>query len=121
MATKRERLEKTLQKLARRDEVVASAIVSRDGLLMADGGGGKIPPELFAAVGAAILSNAESVASRLDGGVPERVIVESKHSKILTARAGPNALLVEIAKRGASLDSIVSEMDRAAETIGDML
>ena len=121
METKREQLERALSRLAKRKGVVASAIVSRDGLLMADGGDSGVSPELFAAVGAAILSSTEGVASKLDGGIPERVIVESKSSKILTARAGPNAVLVEIARREASLDSIVSEMDIAADDIGRML
>jgi len=121
MATKKEQLEKTLSTLARSKGLVASAVVSRDGLLMAGGGGADISPELFAAVGAAILSSTESVASRLDGGTLDRVIVESKNSKILTARAGPRAVLVGITKREANLKPIASEMERAADIIGTMV
>lgn len=119
--TKREELEDTLAGLKRIGDVEASAIVSRDGLLMASNIPQSVMAETFAAMSATMLGAAETAVSELKRGVVERVIAESKDTKIITMGAGPKALIVIMATPAASLGIILVEMGKASDRIKELL
>jgi len=110
-------LEDALADLKAMKDVRASAIVTRDGLLII----GDIPPEIhiesFAAMTATMSSAAEVSMLELEQGSPNHVIAESDNAKIITMGAGLKMLLVVIAKPTIKLGLIIDKMKEAADKI----
>lgn len=121
MATTKEMIGQVLQDLKNVGDVEASAVVSRDGLLMAGNISSDIRAETFAAMSATMLGAAETAISELNKGVPNRVIVETPQGKIIATGAGPKALLVLMVQANAGLGLILVEMDKAAGKIKEVL
>jgi hypothetical protein len=121
LTTIKERLWKILSDLKQVGDIEASAVVSRDGLLMASDIPENIHAETFAAMAATMLGAAETAVSELKKGVSERVIVEAKLGKIITKGAGSKALLVVMTRPEAKLGLILMESERAAEKIKNLL
>jgi hypothetical protein len=121
VVTVREALEKVLSDLGRAGDIDASAIVSRDGLLMASDIPREIHAETFAAMTATMLGAAETAIAELKRGIPDRVIVESKEAKVIAAGAGPKALLVVMTSPEAGLGLILVEMAKAGRKVKEIL
>jgi len=117
----KEMLEKILKDLRAVGDVDASAIVSRDGLLIAADIPQNINAEAFAAMTATMLGAAETATSELGRGVPDRVIVEGGEGKIIAAGAGSKALLVVMTNPKANLGLILLEMSKASEKVKEVL
>ena len=116
-----EALEKVLTDLGHTGDVEASALVSRDGLLIASDIPRSVHAETFAAMSATMLGAAETAISELEKGVPDRVIVESKKGKVITTGAGSKALLVVMTPPEAGLGLVLVEMEKAADKIKGLL
>jgi len=116
-----EMLEKVLSELGRTGDIEASAIVSRDGLLMASDIPKSVHAETFAAMSATMLGAAETAVSELKKGLPDRVIVESNNGKVITTGAGPKALLVVMTPPKAGLGLILVEVEKAADKLKKLL
>jgi len=114
-------LEKVLTDLRRTGDIEASAIVSRDGLLMASDIPESVQAETFAAMSATMLGAAETAIAELKKGIPDRVIIESKKGKVITTGTGPKALLVVITPPEAGLGLILVEMEKAADKTKKLL
>ncbi len=121
MASLRERLEGVLKELKGVGDIEASAIVSRDGLLIAADISQSVNAEAFAAMTATMLGAAETATSELGKGVPDRVIVEGKEGKIIATGAGPKALLVVMTAPKANLGLVLLEMSKVSEKIRELL
>lgn len=116
-----EALEKVLTDLKKVGGVEASAAASRDGLLMK-----AIMPigqhaETLAAMSATMLGAAETATTELGKGIPERVIVESEHGKLIATGSGPKALLVVLTTPDADLGLILLELERVSKIIKELL
>ncbi|HUV83626.1 MAG TPA: roadblock/LC7 domain-containing protein [archaeon] len=114
-------LEKVLTNLKNIGGVEASAAASRDGLLMK-----AIMPkdqhaETFAAMSATMLGAAETATNELGKGMPDRVIVESEHGKLIATGAGPKALLIVLTTADAGLGLILVELEKAAKEVKEFL
>jgi len=116
-----EMLEKVLSELGRTGDIEASAIVSRDGLLMASDIPKSVHAETFAAMSATMLGAAETAVLELKKGLPDRVIVESKQGKVITTGAGPKALLVVMTPPEAGLGLILVEVEKVADKVKGLL
>jgi len=121
METTAELLEKMLTDLKRTRAVQSSAIVSREGLLMASDISGGVRAETFAAMSAAMLGAAESTTSELERGAPEQIIVKLKEAELIIMGAGPEALLTVVTNPGARLGLLLIEMKKAAGKIRELL
>ncbi len=121
MASLRETLERILKDLKSIGDVEASAIISRDGLLIAADISKDVNAEAFAAMTATMLGAAETATSELGRGVPERVIVEGKNVKIIACGAGSKALLVLMTAPDANLGLILYKMSQVSEKIKELL
>lgn len=121
MPTTKEMLEKILSDLGRMGDVEASAIVSRDGLLMASDIPKEVHAETFAAMSATMLGAAETAISELKKGTPDRVIVESKEAKLIATGAGAKAFLVVMTAPAAGLGLILVELDKARDKVKELL
>jgi hypothetical protein len=121
MSTTREILEKILRDLKSVGDIEVSAVVSRDGLLMASNIPQDVQGETFAAMSATMLGAAETAVSELQKGKPDKVIVESKEGKIIAKGAGPKALLVAMTDPSAGLGLVLVEMDKASNKVQGVL
>ncbi|MFQ6120336.1 MAG: roadblock/LC7 domain-containing protein [Methanosarcinales archaeon] len=118
MVTSIQVFEEVLNDLKKIGSIEASAVVSRDGLLMlSDMPSRSTSAETFAAMAATMLGAAETATTELRKGVPDRVIVESEHGKLVAIGAGPKALLVVMTAPDAGLGLILVELEKAAEKI----
>ncbi|MDI6902688.1 MAG: roadblock/LC7 domain-containing protein [Methanocellales archaeon] len=121
MPTVAETLQKIVSDLKRTGDIEASAVVSRDGLIMTS----DIPPgihaETFAAMSATMLGAAETATAELKKGIPDRIIVESAKGKVIATGAGPKALLIVMTPPEAGLGLILVEMEKAADKAKELL
>ena len=115
--TPREMLREILTELNRSAGIYASAIVSRDGLLVMSVMPQDVDAEAFAAMTATMVGAAETAFSELKRGVAERVIVEGTHGKIVALGAGKNAILVSMAEPKATLGLILHQMNKTVEKV----
>lgn len=116
-----EMLEKVLNDINNVGGVEASAIASRDGLLICSTIPAKNHADTFVAMSATMMGAAETATTELGKGIPDRIIVESKHGKILGTGAGSKALLLVMTKPDAGLGLVLIEMAKAAEQIKQIL
>lgn len=116
-----EELESILGVLKNAGGVEASAVASRDGLLICSTIPKKQRAETFAAMAATMIGAAETAASELGKGLPERIIVESKNGKIIGMGAGDKAFLIVMTQNDAKVDAILNETVTASEKIRQVL
>ena|SRR3990170_1046120 len=116
-----EMLEKVLENINNIGGVEASAVASRDGLLICSTISKKQPAETFVAMSATMMGAAETATTELGKGVPERIIVESKTGRIIGTGAGPKALLLVMTKPDAGLGLVLIEMAKGSEQIKNIL
>jgi hypothetical protein len=98
-----------------------SAVVSRDGTLIASYTAPGDEDKIFAPMYAAMLGAAEEAASELRLGVPHRVKLEVGDKKMVVTGAGPKALLVALVGEKANYSKVVAEIDKAAGDIKSIL
>ena len=101
--------------------IEASAIASRDGLLICTTLSDHNHAEIFVAMSATMIGAAETASAEIGKGIPEITIVESQTGKIIGAGAGPKALLLVMAGRDANLGLVLFEMKKASEKIRNLL
>jgi len=116
-----EMLAKVLGDLQKIGEIEASAIATRDGLLMNADMHAKGDPETFVAMSATMLGAAETATSELGKDVPNRVIVETDDGKLICMGAGPKALVVVMTAPDAGLGLVLVEMTKSAEKIAKLI
>ncbi|MCE8423260.1 MAG: roadblock/LC7 domain-containing protein [Candidatus Methanoperedens sp.] len=114
-------LEKVLFDIKNIGGVETSAIASRDGLLIYSNISHKSQAETFAAMSATMLGAAETATTELGKGIPDRIIVESKHGKLIATGAGQKALLIVMTEPDAGLGLILIEVEKASKKIKEIL
>lgn len=101
--------------------VVASAVVSEDGLIMAS----RLPDGLdetqIAAMSAALLSIAGKASGDLRAGRLERLYLEGADGHIVVTSAGPHGMLLVLAGKDAKLGLVFLEVAQAADEIRRIL
>jgi len=100
--------------------ISASAVVTRDGLLVASDVG-EVNAETFAAMTATMTGAAETAMSEIQAGSIDRVIVEGEKAKMISVGAGPNALLVVLTVSDAPLGLVLLKIGDATRKISRML
>ncbi|MCW4009695.1 MAG: roadblock/LC7 domain-containing protein [Candidatus Bathyarchaeota archaeon] len=101
--------------------VVASAVVTRDGLLVSSDTSPDVDAETFAAMSASMMGAAETAIIEVKGGNAGRVIVESNNSKMIALGAGPKVLLVVLASKEIQLGLILLKLNDAARKISSVV
>lgn len=101
--------------------VEASAVVTRDGLLVASDTSTDVDAETFAAMSASMVGSAETAIAEVKAGTTARVIVETENSKMIALGAGPKALFVVLTKRDVPLGLILLKMGDAARKISSLV
>lgn len=116
-----EMVDKLLADLMNMGGVEACAAASRDGLLIRAVMQKEEFGDSLAAMSATMLGAAETAATQLEKGLPNRVIVESEHGRLIVVGAGPKALLVVLASHDAGLGLILLELEKSAKKLKELL
>ncbi len=116
-----EMVETILNEINKAGGIEASAIASRDGLLILSTLSEHRLAERFVAMSATMMGAAETAASELGMGIPDKIIIESKNGKIIGTGAGPKALLFVMTSPDASLGLVLNEMIKASGKIKHVL
>jgi uncharacterized protein len=117
----KEEIETILRKLSAIGSVEGSAVVSRDGLLIADALPKNIDGEIFSSMSATMHGAAETAISELKKGACHSSMAESDKSVILSLGVNPTFLVVSLAQKGVNLGLLRVGMRKAAATIAKML
>ncbi len=108
-------LDKTLSDLHNKTTIEVSAIVSRNGVLIS--ANAPTDAKTFAAMAATMLGAAEITSEGLDRGVPDRMIVESCHGRLIVVGAGKKMLLAVMTKPDTNLGMVLAELENTVEEI----
>ena len=116
-----EMMESILKEINETGGIEASAIASRDGLLICSTLRDRKHAEVLVAMSATMMGAAETAAIELGKGIPEVTIVEAKNGKIIVTGAGPKALLLVMTRPDAGLGLVLIEMKKASEKIKEIM
>mgnify|MGYP000020468205 CR=1 FL=1 len=120
MATVLEQLRGILSNLERRTGITATAVVRRDGLLIAHDFTTAEDPRLVAALAASLVGSAERAVSELKKGKISYIATMAEEGLMLTVRSG-DVILVALAPKDANLGLILLEVERASKQIEQVL
>ena len=110
-------LKPALRTLRQSCGAIASAVISRDGLVIAADVPEGVSMETFAIMCATLLGAASTAQSELRVGTPNHVIVESEDAKMIVVGAGRKALIVAVVGRKGDATLALKKLDELAETI----
>jgi hypothetical protein len=95
-------------------DIVASAIVTVDGLTLASALPAEVEEERVSAMSAAMLSLGERIAAELQRGGLDEVYIRGTEGFVLLTAIGQDAVLTALSHNEARLGIILLEMRRAA-------
>jgi predicted regulator of Ras-like GTPase activity (Roadblock/LC7/MglB family) len=95
-------------------DIIASAVVTADGLSLASALPQDVEEERIAAMSAAMLSLGERIAAELQRGALEEVYIRGDQGMVLLTSVGRDAVLTALSRNEAKLGIIFLEMRRAA-------
>jgi uncharacterized protein len=119
--TQREEIESILRKLASVGQVEGAAVVSRDGLLIADALPKNIDGEIFSSMSATMHGAAETAISELKRGICKMTMAESDKSLVVSLGVNPTFILVALAAKGVNIGLLRVEMKKTSQQIAKML
>ena len=117
----RENIENILRQLLSIGEVEGVAVVSRDGLLIADVLPKNIDAEIFSSMSATMHGSAETAISELNKGVCQMSQAESDKTIVISLGINPTFLLVALAKIGINLGLLRIKMKKISAEIAKTL
>lgn len=95
-------------------DIIASAVVTADGLSLASALPSDIGEDRLAAMSAAMLSLGERIANELQRGSFEEVYIRGDQGLVLLTAVGRDAVLTALSRTESKLGIIFLEMRRAA-------
>lgn len=98
-------------------DIIASSIVSVDGLTIASALPSDVEEDRVAAMSAAMLSLGERISGELGRGNLDEVYIRGEDGFVLLTAIGEDAVLTALARDEAKLGMIFLEMRRAAEDL----
>ena len=101
--------------------IEASLVTTRGGVNLASLVPKKTNADALAAMSSAMLNAADIMASQVNKGPSDRIVIECQHSKLLVVGAGPKALFVALANENANLGALFVEMAITAEKIKEIM
>ncbi len=110
-------LKPALRSLRQTCGAFASAIISRDGLVIAADVPEGVSMETFSIMCATLLGAASTAHSELRVGTPVNVLVESEDARMIVKGAGRKALIVTVLPLKADMDVAMKKVEELAETI----
>ena len=115
-----EKLGEILRELKKIGGIEASAVVSRDGILMASDIPDDVHGETFAIMSATMLGAAITANSELRKKLPDRIVVESGDGRTIVAGAGEKSLLVVSTRGQVDLPAVVKGIEGACAKVEEI-
>lgn len=103
------------------EHLEASAVVSRDGLVMASLLSESADADRFGAMCASLLALASKAASEVDRGKLRQVILDGSKGPMLLTHAGEVAVLAVAARSQANLGRLIMETRKTATKLGELI
>lgn len=120
--TPSETINEILRGLQRRDSnFQASAVISKDGLIVASILPSGVPQDRVAVSAASIVAQAQSATQDLERGNLQDIFIRGEGGYICVAKIRDAAYLLAITKSAAMLGSILLELKKAGDEIGKIL
>ncbi len=110
-----------LQELRRIPDVLAVAVVRRDGILIAHALPRSMDPKRIAAMAASIVGTSEMAADEMGQGQFFQSIVDSAKGKMLATGAGEEAILITMVRTDANMGLVLLSVGKAVQTITDIM
>ena len=101
-------------------DIISTAIVTHDGLIMACTKSDTMHKEIFAAYGAAAFKRASETMEELSGENIDMLIYESENHRVVTMRAGVNALLIALTGKNIQMGLVLMNVQKAALKIKEL-
>ena len=121
MTTKAELYLKTLSELENSTgDVISTAIITHDGLIMASTNSDIMHRETFAAYGAAAFKRADETIEELTGENIDMLLYESKTNRVVTVRAGGHALLIVLTGKNVQMGMVLMNAHNTALIIKEL-
>lgn len=98
-------------------DIIASAVVSVDGLTIASALPADVEEDRVSAMSAAMLSLGERIAKELGRGILDQVFIKGENGYVILMSVGEEAVLTALAREGAKLGLIFLDMRRATEAL----
>jgi predicted regulator of Ras-like GTPase activity (Roadblock/LC7/MglB family) len=95
-------------------DIIASAVVTADGLSLASALPSDVEEDRIAAMSAAMLSLGERIAAELQRGTLEEIYIRGDEGMVLLTSVGKDAVLTALSRNEAKLGIMFLEMRRAA-------
>lgn len=102
-------------------EIIASALVSVDGLMIASALPNNIEADRVSAMTAAMLSLGERISLELSRGALNELYIRGQEGYVLVNAVGEDAVLTVMTREEAKLGLIFLEMRRAADDLEKIL
>ena len=96
---------------------IATALVSRDGLVLYADVPAGVYTETFAIMCATILGAAATANTELNRSPPERIVIDGQDSKTIIVGSGKKALLVAVVDQSADTTKVLAEAIKVAELL----
>jgi len=119
--TKIEKLQRYLHGIQNMGGVEGSAVVARNGLIIASSFPKNIDERRFAAMSAAMMGTIETAASLLKNGGVKKIFAETEYATIVATGAGPKALLVVSASKDSNMGMLLLTIEEYAQKIKDVV
>ena len=101
-------------------DILASALVSTDGLTIASTLQRTVDPDRVGGISAALLALGNRATKELSCGRLDQVMVKGDNGYILAVQAGEEAVLLLTAKEDAKLGMLLIQAKRTAKRIAEM-
>jgi predicted regulator of Ras-like GTPase activity (Roadblock/LC7/MglB family) len=102
-------------------EIIASAVVSVDGLTIASALPNDVEEDRVSAMSAAMLSLGDRIASELNRGELDQVYIHGDDGYVILSAIGQEAVLTALAQEQAKLGLVFLEMRRAADDLAEFI
>lgn len=102
-------------------DIIASAVVSVDGLIIASALPGDVEEDRVSAMSAAMHSLGERIAIELGRGGLDEVYIRGEQGLVLLTAVGKEAVLTALTREEAKLGLVFLEMRRAAEDLAKVV
>ena len=106
-----------IRDLKSRIGALATALVSRDGLVLYADVPAGVYTETFAIMCATILGAAATANTELNRAPPEKIVIEGNDSKTIIVGSGKKALLVAVVDQSIETAQVLAEVTKVAELV----
>ena len=101
-------------------DIISTAVVTDDGLIMACTRSDIKQKEIFAAYGAATFKRAGETMEELSGENIDMLLYESKNHMVVSVRAGEHALLIALTGKNVQMGLVIMNVHKTAQKIKEI-